>query len=104
MPFYERRFFMYKREDVDKIFNKERILIGFNDVMPLYVAEKIFGKPAAIFARQLEPGITSNTYGIGDYNFNYLTLKGVQAAATYVNICESKEISPYEKGGVLYNE
>ena len=86
---------MYKREDVDKIFNKERILIGFNE---------IFGKPAAIFARQLEPGITSNTYGIGDYNFNYLTLKGVQVAATYVNICESKEISPYEKGGVLYNE
>jgi len=82
---------MLNKDEVQKLFNKERILVGNIDVIPKYAAKKIFGSEACDFASRLNRG-NSNLYGIGDFSLEYLTYNGFQTAATFQNIKEAKEI------------
>lgn len=78
---------LYKKEDVARIFDEEKILIGDRDVIPEYRAIEIFGKEAVEFAKRLDNGRNnSNGYGVGDYTLDYLYRNGLNVAATYVNI------------------
>lgn len=78
---------LYRKEDVKRIFDKNKILIGESDAVPEYIALEIFGKDAVAFVKHLDKrGLCSNGYGIGVYTLMYLTLRGLELAATYVNI------------------
>lgn len=91
---------MYTKDDVKKIFDEEKVLAGNRDVLPEYRAIEIFGKKAVDFAKRLgERGQNASQYGIGDFQFMYLYYSGVEVAATYVNICNVRDILE-EKGGV----
>lgn len=90
---------MYTKEDIKKLFDKEKVLAGDKDVMPEYKAIEIFGKDAVEFAKKLEKGRHSNQYGIGNFQFLYLYYSGVEIAATYVNICIIRDIIA-EKNGI----
>ena len=83
---------LYRKEDIEKIFNREKLLVGRKDEFPEYKAVEIFGKDAVEFSRKLgNRGSTTSCFGIGDYQFHYLTLEGLEIAATYVNICNVRD-------------
>lgn len=84
---------MLKKDEVEKIFKKECVLIGCNDAIPEYIVKRIFGSDAYDFAQKLSKrGDNGNLYGIGDYSAGYLTYKGFLTAATFCNVKEIKEI------------
>lgn len=90
---------LYKKEDIRRIFDKEKILVGSNDVFPEYRAIEIFGENAVDFSKRLGVrGSNGSLYGIGDYQFKYLTLAGVEVAATYKNICNIRQMIASEGG------
>lgn len=90
---------LYKKDDVARIFDEEKVLAGNKDVFPRYRAVEIFGEKAVKFAEGLsEYGSYACMYGIGDYQFEYLTLRGTEVAATYVNICNIRDLVAV-KGG-----
>lgn len=90
---------LYKKEDVEKIFNREKVLIGSKDVVPRYRAVEIFGKNAVNFSMRLsDRGSNGSEYGIGDYALHYLTRTGMEVAATYTNICNIKKMATGEGG------
>lgn len=87
---------LYRKEDIEKIFDREKLLIGEADAVPEYIALEIFGEDAVEFAKRLDKyGMNANGYGIGDHTLFYLTLKGMKTAATYVNVCTIRDM----KGG-----
>lgn len=93
---------LYKKEDVPRIFDEEKILIGNKDVVPEYRAVEIFGKEAVEFAKRLKDGnVNHNGFGIGNYTLDYLYLSGFNIAATYANICNIREMIAQE-GGVAH--
>ena len=80
---------LYCKDDIQRIFNREKILVGNNVVFPEYRAIEIFGLDAIDFVRYSEKSsgkLYYNAYGIGDYTLRYLTIGGLEIAATYVNI------------------
>lgn len=84
---------LYKKEDIKKIFDKEKILIGSKDAVPRYRAVDIFGEKAVEFSECLSRrGSNSSLYGIGDYDLYFLTYSGMEVAATYANICNIRDM------------
>ena len=77
---------MYCKDNIQMIFDREKILIGDRDVFPEYRAVAIFGQDAVDFVKK-SGKMHINSYGIGNYNLWYLTIKGIEIAATYRNIC-----------------
>lgn len=71
-------------EQVKTLFEREAVLFGTADGIPIQKVEKLFGQKAADFAARLNHG--SNGFGIGDYTAYYLTFRGFQTAATYHNV------------------
>lgn len=93
---------MFIKSDVERIFNREKVLIGNRDVMPEYKANKIFGKKAVEFAKNSRTlGDVYNVYGAGDFSCSYFTLEGINIAATYVNICSIWDINKEEGGAAV---
>lgn len=88
---------MYNKNEVETMFNKVKVLIGSIDVAPEYAVKDLFGEDAVTFARHLCRGEDVLGYGIGDYTADYLTYKGFQTAATFVNVKEIKEIEAYRQ-------
>lgn len=88
---------LYRKDDVAKIFDREKILIGNEDVIPEYRAIEIFGKEAVDFAKGVG-NVGMNGFGIGDYTLNYLYHSGFNVAATYVNICNIRDMAEKEGG------
>ncbi len=85
------------KAQVDALFQREAVLIGTEDVMPVSRAVPLFGEDAVKFAKRLgEPRKYSNAYGIGDYTLDYLTLQGVQAAASFYNVQQLREVPTNE--------
>lgn len=80
---------MYTKEDVERIFNENKFLIGNRDLVPVYIAKEIFGQDAVQFSSQVEG---CNGYGIGGYTLEYVTLRQFEAAATYCNVTKAREI------------
>lgn len=84
---------MLKKDEVEKNFKKECVLIGCTDVIPKHIVKRVFGSEAYNFAKRLgKSGENGNLYGIGDFNAEYLTHKGFLVAATFCNVKEIKEI------------
>lgn len=83
---------MLKEQEVKEIFDKEAVLIGTKNVIPMYKAKELFGKKAAEFAYSLDKFTYSGGFGIGDYTTRYLNYKGFQIAATYCNVEEIRRI------------
>lgn len=84
---------MLNRTQVRNLFHKEAILINTRNVVPMYRAAEMFGEQAALFAYERGSVKGDQTdygslYGIGYFQLFYLTYRGFQAAATYVNIEE----------------
>lgn len=89
----------YRKEDVAKIFDREKILIGNKDAVPRYRAVEIFGEDAVAFSERLgRRGSNGCMYGIGDYSLQYLTDAGMEVAATYVNISAIRSMLSEEEG------
>ena len=78
---------MYTKEDVKRIFDENKILMGNRDAVPVYVAIEIFGEEAVDFSRRSE---IFNGYGIGDYTLYGLSLSQFEIAATYCNVSKAK--------------
>lgn len=88
---------MYNKSDVDMLFNKVKVLIGSIDAAPEYAVKDLFGESAVDFAKRLGAGENFSGYGIGDYTANYLTYKGFQTAATFVNVKEIRKTEAYNQ-------
>lgn len=77
---------IYCKDDIQRIFDREKILMGNNDVFPEYKAVEIFGSDAVRFAEKTGH-MYLRGYGIGDYTSYGFTIKGIEIAATYRNVC-----------------
>jgi hypothetical protein len=74
-------------EQANQLFDREAVLIGSADAVPLYRAAELFGDAAARFADRLTPcGVFSGTFGVGDYQLHFLTKKGFMQAAAFANV------------------
>lgn len=80
---------LLKSAEVKDLFQKEAILLGTMDGVPVDRAAKLFGEEAACFAARYEHG--GNGFGIGDYTLSYLTFRGFQMAATFHNVSALKK-------------
>ncbi len=83
---------MLNSKQVDQLFQRNAVLIGNADGMPKYRAAELFGEEAVdyvdyVMGMNCRNGYY-NEYGIGNYDASYLTYRGFQKAATYVNIRE----------------
>ncbi len=80
---------MLNKKQTDLLFQQNAILIGDADGMPRYRAVELLGKEAVDCVMGAGSRCRySDVYGIGDCCILYLTYRGFQAAATYVNIRE----------------
>ncbi len=80
---------MLNSKQVNQLFQQNAVLIGNVDGMPKYQAVELFGEEAVDFVMGMNcSNGYYNEYGIGNYDAAYLTYKGFQTAATYVNIRE----------------
>lgn len=83
---------MLKEQEVRKMFDEEAVLIGADNVVPMYKAKELFGEKAAEFAFRFNEFAYSGGFGIGYYTVMCLKYKGFQIAATYCNVEEIREI------------
>lgn len=74
------------KAQVDVLFRREAVMISTEDVVPLFHVKAMFGTDAVKHARSLGAGKSWNSYGAGNYNLEYLTLPGFQAAASFYNV------------------
>ncbi|WP_418972623.1 hypothetical protein [Allofournierella sp.] len=81
--------------EVKKMFEREAVLIDRGDAVPKYRAIALFGSKATNYASR--PGVTSNSFGIGDYDLSYLNLKGFIMAASFYNVERIREEIEGEK-------
>ena len=70
----------------DALFRREAVLIGTEDVVPIFRVAALCGEDAVKHAQVLSAGRSSNGYGVGDYTLMYLTFRGFQAAASFYNV------------------
>lgn len=70
----------------DALFRREAVLIGTEDVVPIFRVAALFGEDAVNHAQDLSAGRYSSGYGVGDYTLMYLTFRGFQAAASFYNV------------------
>lgn len=74
---------------VKELFEREAVLIGSVDVVPIDRAVALFGKDAVKHAMMVGhdyPGRYFNGYDIGDYILCSLTFLGFQTAASFYNV------------------
>ena len=80
---------MYTKEDVKRIFDENKILMGNRDMVPVYAAKEIFGEEAVEFSHRMD---SFNGYGIGNFTLQGLDLAQFEIAATYCNVSKAKDI------------
>ena len=71
------------------------MLIGTADGVPVYRAVEVFGRQTAQFACNPRERLGS-TFGIGDFQLDYLTFRGFQQAASYANVEEIARVQGRE--------
>jgi len=81
------------KAQADALFRREAVLIGSEDVVPVFRAAALFGDSAVKHAKRRTGGQYSNGYGVGDYTLDYLTLQGFQAAASFYNVRQLRDVS-----------
>lgn len=75
------------KEKARQIFNKNAVLFGVRDGIPVETAKKLLGPAAVDFATKTNNGgDLANGYGIGVYTAMYLTERGFYVAVTYHNV------------------
>ncbi len=79
------------KAQVDALFQREAVLIGTEDVVPVSRAAALFGDSAVEYARRCPSGRYSNGYGAGGYTLMYLTFRGFQEAASFYNVQQLRE-------------
>ena len=63
--------------------------------MPVFRAAEVFGHRAVQFACNPRERL-GNTFGIGDFQLDYLTYRGFQQAASYANVEEIARVRERE--------
>lgn len=86
---------MLNKAKVTDLFEREAVLIGTSDAVPVYRVAELFGEKSANFGMGF-PGKGSNVFSADGDSIRYLTFRGFLMAATYKNINEMKEM-----GGIL---
>ena len=80
---------MMNAAQVRALFEREAVLLGSRDGVPLYRVVELFGKRAAAFVEATRGDTRiGNTYGIGDFQLPYVTYCGFVQAASYANVEE----------------
>ncbi len=82
------------KDQVAALFEREAVLLGTENCVPVFRVAAMFGKEAVKHARSLnssKPGYYVNGYGIGDYTLDALTFRGFQAAASFHNVKKLRE-------------
>jgi len=80
---------------VDALFQREAVLIGIKDVVPVFRATALFGDRAVKYAlAQDAPGERRwNRYSVEGYTLEYLTFRGFQVAASFYNVQQLREVA-----------
>ena len=85
------------KAQVDSLFQREAVLLGSGDGVPEFRAAALFGKEAVNYVGRLADSRYCNGYGVGDYTLHYLTSLGFQAAASFHNVKQLRELEPIPK-------
>lgn len=80
-----------RKAQVDALFQREAVLFGTENGVPVFRVAALFGESAAECANRRKPGEFWNGYGVGDYTLMYLTYRGFQAAASFCNVQQLRE-------------
>lgn len=79
------------KAQVDALFQREAVLFGSQDGVPIFRVAALFGEGAVKHAQTLSGGCNYNGYGVGDYTLTYLTIQGFRAAASFSNVQQLRE-------------
>lgn len=85
-----------KKSEVDKLFEENAVLFGFEDGIPLDVAGMLLGDDAVRFAINYKsdkryPKVMVDYFKAKDGGMWYITREGVYIAASYLNIFNDPE-------------
>lgn len=85
-----------RKSEVDKLFEENAVLFGFEDGIPLDVAGILMGDDAVRFAINYKsnneyPEIMFNGFKANNGEMWYITRKGMYIAASYLNIFRDPE-------------
>lgn len=81
---------MFNSEQVKILFEREAMILGTCDGVPVSRAAELFGEEAAQYAgkKRDDRHLYHNLFSLGNYDLHYLTFWGFQAAAGYANVIE----------------
>lgn len=82
---------MLNSTQVKELFEKEAILIGSEDAVPLYRVRALFGDHAAGFVDGKYDRKWFNLFGVGDFQLPYVTFAGFRYAASFSNVEEVRD-------------
>lgn len=82
---------MLNSNQVKELFEKEAVLIGGRDAVPLYRVRELFGDHAAGYLTITQDNSRYRIFGVGDFQCPYVTFDGFQAAAGYANVEEIRD-------------
>lgn len=77
---------MLNNNQVKELFEKEAVLIGSRDAVPLYRVRELFGDRAAGYLTITQGNDRYRIFGVGDFQCPYVTFDGFQSAASYANV------------------
>ena len=77
---------MLNNNQVKELFEKEAVLIGSRDVVPLYRVRELFGDHAAGYLTITQDNSRYRIFGVGDFQCPYVTVDGFQIAASFANV------------------
>lgn len=77
---------MLNNNQVKELFEKEAVLIGSRDAVPLYRVRELFGDRAAGYLTTAHGSERYNIFGVGDFQCPYVTVDGFRAAASFANV------------------
>lgn len=69
-----------------ELFQRESVMIGDDDVVPVFRAAELLGERAVKFVENHFDRRYSNGFGVESYTLNYLTLQGFLRAVSYYNV------------------
>lgn len=82
---------MLNNKQVKELFEKEAVLIGSRDAVPLYRVRELFGDRAAGYITLLSNDSRYRLFGVGDFQCPYVTIDGFQSAASFANVEEIRD-------------
>ena len=74
------------KEQAVLLFERNCVLLGSEDGVPLYLVRELCGDKAAKFACRGQNGKYGNAFGVGDYTLSYVSKNGFLAAISFHNV------------------